>query len=267
MKTSDQITCEAFTRAVPSIGQPSTDLKTSVDILLRQIHSPQFSEISAPLAAEIRALVEEYPELDRVYQVERQKLQREYRGSDRAKGMAMSPQAPVSIDHSFFTHTNGNTNSTQPNPNFWEGGDRVLVIAAGGAILGGMLAQIPGATIGAVLAGIYGWYTKDTNTDQLTAAKLDILRALDKRPYTTQDLISYMDITTPPDQVRAMVQSLWIQGYIDTLSGGILREFLPVSKGRSPHPPDPDASLTLTSKGHFSVHPIFRFGSQKAMFR
>jgi hypothetical protein len=206
-------------------------------------------------------LVEEYPELDRVYQVERQKLQREYRGIDRAKGMATSPQAPVSIDHSFFTHTkfthtNWKHHSTQTNPNFWKGGDRVLVMAAGGAILGGMLAQIPGATIGAVLAGIYGWYSKDTNTDQLTAAQLDILRAIDKRPHTTRDLISLMRITTPPEQVREIIQSLWRQGYIDTVSGGFLRKFFPSSKGQSPQPPDPDVSLTLTSKGHFqSVAP------------
>jgi hypothetical protein len=110
-------------------------------------------------------------------------------------------------------------------------------------------------------------HTQDRTQSPLTAAKLDILRALDKRPYTTQDLISFMDITTRPDQVRAIVQSLWLQGYIDTLSGGLLRKFFPVFNGRSPQLLDPDASLTLTSKGHFSVHPIFRFGSQKAMFR
>lgn len=269
MKTSDQITCEAFTRAIPGIGQSSTDLKIRVDILLRQIHSPQFSEISAPLAAEIRALVEEYPELDQVYQIERQQLQREYHSSDRAKGIALSLDDPISVDHSFFTHTNGaKTKTTQNITNFWEGGDRILVMVAGGAILGGMLAQIPGAVLGAVLAGTYGWYTKDLHPNQLTAAKLDILRALDKRPYTPQDLISFMDITTPPDQVIAIVQSLWLQGYIDTLSGSLLRKFFPISKARSsPQPLDPDTSLTLTSKGHFSIHPIFRFGSQRAMFR
>jgi hypothetical protein len=110
-------------------------------------------------------------------------------------------------------------------------------------------------------------HTQDRTESPLTAAKLDILRALDKRPYTTQDLLSFMSITTPPDQVRAIVQSLWLQGYIDTISGGLLRKFFPVSKGQSPQLPDPDASLTLTSKGHFSVHPIFRFGSPRAMFR
>jgi hypothetical protein len=235
MKTSDQITCEAFARAIPSIGQPSTDLKTSVDILLRQIHSPQFSEISAPLAAEIRALVEEYPELDQVYQVERQKLQREYRNSDRAKGIsaAIPPNSPI-------------------------------VLPAKAAL------KSPTTRMFGTDRGSYSYLqsnTQDQVQSPLTAAKLDILRAIDKRPYTTQDLISYMDITTPPDQVSAMVQSLWLQGYVDTLSGGLLRKFFPVSKGRSPQPLDPDASLTLTSKGHFSVHPIFRFGSQKAMFR
>jgi hypothetical protein len=231
MKTSDQITCEAFIRAVPHIGQSSTNLKTRADILLllRQIHSPQFSEISASLAAEIRALVEEYPELDQVYQVERQKLQREYRNSDRAKGdsAVIAPRssiAPSSPTTRIFETDRDSYSYFQSN-------------------------------------------TQDRTQSPLTAAKLDILRAIDKRPQTTQDLISFMRVTTPPDTVKAIVQSLWLQGYIDTVSGGLLRKFFPLSKERSPQPPDPDASLTLTSKGHFSVHPIFRFGSQKAMFR
>jgi hypothetical protein len=165
MKASDQMTCEAFTRAIPRIGQPSADLKTRADILLRQIHSPQFADISAPLAAEIRELVEEYPELDQAYQIERQKLQGKYRGSDRAKGIALSLDDPMS-DY-FFSRENGvRAKTTRNTTAFWERGDRVMVMAAGGAILGGMLAQIPGATLGAILAGIYGWYTAPENASR-----------------------------------------------------------------------------------------------------
>jgi hypothetical protein len=162
MKTSDYMTCEAFTRAIPRIGQPSADLKTHVATLLHQIESPQLAENSAIIAAEIRELVEEYPELDQAYQIERQKLQSEYRGSDRAKGIALSLDDPMG-DY-FFTRENGvRAKTTRNTTDFWERGDRVMVMAAGGAILGGMLAQIPGATLGAILAGIYGWYTAPEN--------------------------------------------------------------------------------------------------------
>jgi hypothetical protein len=36
-------------------------------------------------------------------------------------------------------------------------GDRVVTLASGGAFLGGLIAQIPGAIIGGLLAGIYAW--------------------------------------------------------------------------------------------------------------
>lgn len=43
------------------------------------------------------------------------------------------------------------------NPRSWDKADRVAVVIAGGAALGGAIAQIPGAIIGATLAAVYGW--------------------------------------------------------------------------------------------------------------
>lgn len=39
-----------------------------------------------------------------------------------------------------------------------ERGDRVLAFSAGGAFLGGLLAQIPGAVIGAFAGAMFGWF-------------------------------------------------------------------------------------------------------------
>jgi hypothetical protein len=94
------------------------------------------------------------------YQTERQKLQSEYRGGDRAKGFDISidtPNGSLIIAEAKSRDSKTKTTSSQkPSSDFWERGDRVMVIAAGGALFGGMLAQIPGAIVGAILAGIYG---------------------------------------------------------------------------------------------------------------
>jgi hypothetical protein len=281
MKASDQITCEAFARAISRLGRPAADLQALVLPLLHQIESPQFSTTSEVIAANIRALVEEYPELDEVYQSERQALQKQYRQSDRAKSITLSLENPASVHQHIvpfvqqaiasLTNPHDNTESNRAipprTPDIWEGVDRVLVMASGGAILGAMFARIPGAVVGGILAGLYGWTIKDADQSKLTAAQLDILRTIDKRPHTTNELQSIMRVTTPLGQFQTLMQVLWSQGYIDTIGGSLRHKLFSASKKRSPHLPDPDISLTLTTKGHFSVHPIFRFGSQKAMFR
>lgn len=44
-------------------------------------------------------------------------------------------------------------------PNFWERGNRVVQLASGGAFLGVLLAQIPGAIVGGVSVAVYAWFT------------------------------------------------------------------------------------------------------------
>lgn len=39
-------------------------------------------------------------------------------------------------------------------------GDRIIVLAAGGASLGGIVAQIPGAAVGAIIGCVFGLVTK-----------------------------------------------------------------------------------------------------------
>jgi ABC-type glucose/galactose transport system permease subunit len=47
---------------------------------------------------------------------------------------------------------------------FWDKADRIAVVIAGGAALGGAIAQIPGAIVGAGLAAAYGWYISFAKT-------------------------------------------------------------------------------------------------------
>jgi hypothetical protein len=44
-------------------------------------------------------------------------------------------------------------------PNFWERGNRVVILASGGAFLGVLLAQLPGAIVGWIVIAIYAWFT------------------------------------------------------------------------------------------------------------
>jgi hypothetical protein len=43
-------------------------------------------------------------------------------------------------------------------PRFWDKADRLMVVTVGGAALGGSIAGVYGAVIGAILAAGCGWY-------------------------------------------------------------------------------------------------------------
>jgi hypothetical protein len=246
MKTSDYMTCEAFARAIPHINRAAlpADLRTQIATLLNELQASRLSQsiTTEAIATTIRTLVEQDQILERLYQIERQKLQQIYRSSDRAKNITLAPASSFDLNR-----------LTQ------------LAIAATQSLTQN---NTEASHTEAVNLPITRTRTK-ANT-QLTAAHLDILRTLGKQPCTTHDLISIMSITTPPDQVQSIVQSLWRQGYIDTLNSTLLAKLFPTPKHSSqpaqPNAPEPDRSLTLTTKGHFSIHPIFRFGSQKAAF-
>ena len=44
--------------------------------------------------------------------------------------------------------------------NIWGKGNQIIVFASGGAFLGGLIAQVPGAIAGTIIAAIYGTFVK-----------------------------------------------------------------------------------------------------------
>lgn len=57
--------------------------------------------------------------------------------------------------------------------NIWQLGDKIIVFAGGGAFLGALIAQLPGAVIGGIMASIYAILVKpeikeDKNVDLQT---------------------------------------------------------------------------------------------------
>jgi hypothetical protein len=45
-------------------------------------------------------------------------------------------------------------------------GNTIITMISGGAFLGVLLAQIPGATVGGTIAGIFGWFISKPKTAQ-----------------------------------------------------------------------------------------------------
>jgi hypothetical protein len=184
MKTVDHITCEAFIRAIPHLNQLPTDLnlQSQVEFLRRRIidlrtdlgstpqESSHLSQSSEMIAQEIRRLVKQYPSLEALYDTEYSKLAED---KNRAKGISAAVPADgvddlvqlaiATLNGSYLPNEShlsaSHQASVETSVDPWARGDRILVMAAGGAILGSMFAQVPGAVVGAILAGIYGWYT------------------------------------------------------------------------------------------------------------
>lgn len=57
--------------------------------------------------------------------------------------------------------------------NFWERGDRVIALGSGGAFLGALIAQLPGAVIGGVIATLFAWFTYSSKVHPKTESVLD----------------------------------------------------------------------------------------------
>jgi hypothetical protein len=49
-------------------------------------------------------------------------------------------------------------------PEWIRRGNTIVTMVSGGAFLGVLLAQFPGAIVGAIVAGIFGWYTSKSKT-------------------------------------------------------------------------------------------------------
>jgi hypothetical protein len=61
----------------------------------------------------------------------------------------------------FTTKNRRNTSSSRnTKPNVWRRGNQVITLASGGAFIGGLTAQIPGAILGSVIGALFGWFTR-----------------------------------------------------------------------------------------------------------
>lgn len=99
------------------------------------------------------------------------------------------------------------------------------------------------------------------------AQAIALLKALETQALTIRHLVHQLDIS--PEQVQAIAQSLWHAGYIDRATGGVFYNMFPMLRGqqRRNESIDLDTYLTITSKGHFYLHPVLIVGRRTNRIR
>ncbi|NCR54187.1 MAG: hypothetical protein GPJ10_12475 [Microcystis aeruginosa L211-07] len=139
-------------------------------------------------ATQLRQLVKDFPPLEKAYKKAIEELDAAYANQERTKSLSVI--FPDSLDfESLFINdvipsqdwvktaqklagsplpplirgvpTGGGIPLDQEgadSPRFWDKADRLMVVTVGGAALGGSIAGVYGAVIGAILAAGCGWY-------------------------------------------------------------------------------------------------------------
>lgn len=166
-------TLEAFLRAVSQMEKPlSQDLHQEIRKVGRALENHQLDVIK-----EIPSLVKRDVVLNEQYKSAYRSLQKQYQAQERTKSLAIAVNGSPSLDFEsqiaqilnaddipkaakkFVSRLDSQLTDISKQADFWKRGDRVMALASGGAFLGVLLAQIPGAIIGGLLAAIYAWFT------------------------------------------------------------------------------------------------------------
>lgn len=237
-------------------------------------------------ARQLRQLIASYPPLENAYRKAIEDL--DLAESDRERAKSLNAVFPDTLDFetifireilpsSDWVNTvkqlprefaKENTSATPSQ--FWDKADRLMIVTVGGAALGGSIAGIPGALIGAVFAGGYGWYITFRKTTRREAIELDsnqteILQALDKYRLSIEYLAH--TIGRPLSETRIIVEDLWRKGYIDSLKSPTIYILFPELRSQKSHqyPPDDNDFLTLTRRGYFSLYPLVQRSREEGM--
>ncbi len=175
--SSDPFASEAFLRTLPNLSQPlSEPSQQKIRYILQLIRDQK-----PCVAQEIEKLNEESPTFKEEYEKTYIELLRQYQSKERSKGMAVAmPMASSNIEDwaNRLLSAGGDlvtaaqavvkppqkSNTAKPGSEFWERGDRVIALGSGGAFLGALLAQVPGAVVGGVLATLFAWFTYSPKT-------------------------------------------------------------------------------------------------------
>lgn len=166
-------TLEAFLRAISQMEEP---LPQDLQQKIRRVgyalenHEPDVMD-------EILDLVKRDVVLKERYESAYRSLQKQYQAQERTKSLAIAVDGLTSLDpesqlaeilnaddilgatQRFVQRLDSQLASRSTQIDFWKRGDRVIALASGGAFLGVLLAQIPGAIIGGFLAALYAWFT------------------------------------------------------------------------------------------------------------
>jgi hypothetical protein len=92
----------------------------------------------------------------------------------------------------------------------------------------------------------------------------ELLKALEKNQLNVCDLAFTLD--QPVDRTQQIVQTLWQEGFIDVVTASPLVIIFPGLRSAAyrQRKVSTDTLLTLTSKGYFSLYPVFKSSESKA---
>lgn len=177
MTNADPTPAKALSLALSRLDQPlSQPLQAAIHHL-----STTLRNNSPAINDEIRQIVAQDARLSHLYQDAYDELEAQYQSQERSKSFdLLFPRETdwwnrfiqiVSANDSVFAARQTfqgieSQRRSRSKEDFWEKGDRIVVMAAGGAFLGGAIAHLLtgnqftaiGAILGALLAALYGWY-------------------------------------------------------------------------------------------------------------
>jgi hypothetical protein len=173
MDFKDTIDLEALLCALAQ--QPDSlplALQASLTKITRDLQTNPIEE----KAIELRELIKSDESLELAYQNGLVVIDRAYDSQERTKSMGATFPSRIELEDLDFSAILTNHNwvnaakqaiyikSSFPpkRSQFLLRGDRVVTLASGGAFLGVLIFQIPGAIIGGLLAGIYAWISFPT---------------------------------------------------------------------------------------------------------
>jgi hypothetical protein len=167
---TDTIDLEALLYA---LAQQPDSLPPALQASLTKIGRDLETNPSEAKAIELRELIKSDESLELAYQNGLVAIDRAYSSQERTKGINSISTATLGIDNLFIKGIllsndwvesakqlprDLNSSSQETPDRFWDKTDRIAVMTAGGAALGGAIAQLPGAIIGGIVAAGYGWY-------------------------------------------------------------------------------------------------------------
>jgi hypothetical protein len=161
LNTFETRTLEAFLRAVSLHEKP---LPQNIQQEIRRIGHDLENHDTRSLK-DIPTLVQQDDALKQQYEHVYRSLQKQYISQERTKGLAATANQVFYADNiiesaqQFLDRLDSQSIEHTQQADFWERGNRVVALASGGAFLGVLLAQLPGAIVGGVLVALYAWFT------------------------------------------------------------------------------------------------------------
>jgi hypothetical protein len=178
-----------FDALLYALAQQTESLSESVQHSLTEIgqhlHKEQFDTARQ---LQIRKLISQSAPLEIAYKKALAEWDANYASQERTKNLNATFHRTSELDNLFISSvlptsdwvvaaqklTHSQRDQGIPSQ-FWDKTDRMAVMVAGGIALGSMVAQLPGAIIGGVVAAGYGWYigfSKTKHSDKSTLIQL-----------------------------------------------------------------------------------------------